>query len=160
MLRGSDIIGLPVLSWPHLKRMGKVREVRLDFDGLRVCGLELDSGGWLQPARILDFDAVRAVTETHVLAVEAYLTESEESHCCQGLHGRPVLATTGEELGRMDDFHFVPEDGRVALLQVSRGLVDDLLYGKELVVLNGPVVAGEAAIMLQDPGDLPGGALP
>ena len=119
----------------------------------------LDEGGWFHPRRVLDFEAVHKVGETHLLAAESYLSEEAQVRCGQDLHGLPVLRATGEEVGVMDDFFFDPVTGQVTALQLSRGFVDDLLNGKSVVAIVGPVKAGEAAIMLDGPGELSGGAL-
>jgi len=156
--RGSQLIGLTVLTGPDLRPIGEVREVLLSPDGRRICGLVLDPGGWLQPRRALDFRAVRFVGETSLIAEEVYLDGQQESRCGRDLLGLPVIRRSGEEVGVMDDFHFDPATGQVTALQVSHGLVDDLLSGKELVPLEGPVTAGEAAILLDGPAET-GGSL-
>jgi uncharacterized protein YrrD len=156
--RGSDLIGLPVLAGPQLRRLGRVQEVLLSPGGDRVCGLLLDGGGWLQPRRVLDYGAVTAVGPTHVLADESYLPDDVATRCCQDLHGLPVLGAGGDEVGLLDDVHFDPATGQVIALQLSHGFVDDLLSGKEMVALQGPVFTGEAAILLDGPGELGGGA--
>lgn len=158
MPNGRDLIGLPVVVGPKLKRAGQVLEVLVRNDGSGICGLVLSEGGWLLPRRVLDWQAVRAVGPTHVLADERYLSDETAAICCRDLMGKPVLTGDGEDLGAMDDFQFQP-DGRITALQLSRGFVDDLLNGKSLVPLDGPVRAGEAAILLEEPGDLSGGAL-
>lgn len=156
--RGSDLVGLPVLAGPKLTRIGRVQEVLLSADGTAVCGLLLDEGGWLSPRRVLDYRAVTAVGSTHVLADEVYLAQETETRCCQDLHGLPVLGAGGDEVGLMDDLHFDSATGKVTALQLSHGFVDDLLSGKEIVAVEGPVVTGQAAILLDGPGDLAGGA--
>lgn len=153
------MIGLPVLAGPRLRRIGRVCEILLGSDATRICGLVLDEGGWLQARRVLDYRAVRAVGPTHLLAEERYLSEGEQTRCCQDLLGLPVLDRTADELGILDDFQFDPQDGRVTALQLSRGFVDDLLNGKAVVELTGGVTAGESAILLDGPGDHSGGAL-
>lgn len=158
MPRGSELIGLTVLSSSALRPIGQVREVLLSPDGRRICGLVLDGTGRRQPTRTLDFAAVRSVGETSLVADEVYLAEGTQSRCGRELQGLPVLRWTGEEVGVVDDFHFDPATGQLTALQVSRGFVDDLLSGKELVPLEGPVTAGEAAILLDGPGET-GGAL-
>jgi uncharacterized protein YrrD len=157
--RGSDLIGLPVLAVPQYGRIGRVQAVLLSPDGARLCGLALDGGGWLQHRRVLDFSAVRTVGPTHVLAEEVYLADAGGARCCQDLHGLPVLAAGGEEVGLLDDLYFDPATGQVTALQLSHGFVDDLLSGKEIVALSQPVFTGEAAIVLGGPGDLTGGAV-
>ncbi len=160
MLRVSDVIGLPVLVDQSYRRIGRVREVLIHRDGSGLCGLVLEDGGWLHERRVLDFRGVRHVTETHVIAAERYLDEESQTCCCRDLQGLPVLRADGEEIGMMDDLHFDPATGQITALQLSRGLVDDLLAGKSVVPLQGPVVAGEAAIVLGDPDDLAGGVMP
>ena len=156
--RGSELIGLPVLTGPRLKRIGRVHEVLLTADGSRICGLLLDPAGLLHPRRVLDFQAVKAVGDTHLLAEEAFLPADSRSRCGKELEGLPVLRGTGEELGVLDDFHFDPGTGQVTALQISHGLVDDLLSGKQVLPLTGPVKAGEAAILLDGPYESSGGA--
>lgn len=157
MPRSSDLIGLPVLVMPRMQRIGRVQEVLVSRDGARLCGLVLETGGFLHPRRVLDFKAIKTVGSTHLLAEEIYL--DDESQVCSGeaLHGKPVLDKAGEELGAMDDIHFDPSTGRIVALQLSRGFVDDLLGGKGIVAINGPVTTGEAAIILEAPGDAEGG---
>lgn len=167
MPRGRDLIGLPVLAGRHMRRIGRVQEVLLSGDGTRICGLVLDGGGWLHQRRVLDFAAVRSVGQTHLLVeAESYLVgeplalhSPDRTHPCEELRGMPVLRENGEEVGTLDDIHFEPQSGRVTALQLSRGLVDDLLSGKEILPVNGAMTTGEAAILLGDPGDLSGGAL-
>lgn len=158
MPRGSDLVGLAVLAGPKLKRIGTVQEVLLSSDASRICGLLLDGGGWLGTRRVLDYQAVKAVGLTHVLADEVWLPDEAESRCCKDLHGLPVLRGNGEEVGAMDDFLYDPQTGQVTALQLSHGFVDDLLCGKGIVALNQPAFAGEAAILLDGPGDDSGGA--
>lgn len=159
MPRGSELIGLTVLSEQNLTPIGQVREVLLSADGSRICGLVLEGGRRRQPRRTLDYAAVRSVGETSLIAAEVYLTQGTQTRCGRDLQGLPILRRTGEEVGVVDDFHFDPATGRLTALQVSRGFVDDLLSGKELVPLDGPVTAGQAAILLDGPGET-GGALP
>lgn len=157
MPRSSDLIGLPVLAGPRMKRIGRVLQVLVQRNGTRLCGLVLDTGGLFQPRRVLDFQAVRAVGPTHLLADEVYLDDETGTCCGEALHGMPVLDNAGEELGTMDDLHFEPNTGRIVALQLSRGFVDDLLGGKGIVAVSGPMMTGEAAIMLDAPGDAEGG---
>ena len=157
--RGSDLVGLPVLAGPELRRIGRVQEVMLSGDGSRVCGLQLDGGGWLKAPRVLDYQAVKMVGPTHLIAEETYLADDVETRCCHVLHGLPVLGKGGEEIGLADDVHFDAATGRLTALQLSHGFVDDLLSGKEILPLAGPFYQGEAAILLDEPGETFGGAL-
>lgn len=148
-----------MLAGPKLSQIGRVQEVLISDDGTRICGLVLDGGGWLHGRRVLDYRAIVAVGESHLLARgRQYLSDDAPVRCCQELQGLPVLRSTGEEMGALDDVQFDPATGRVTALQLSRGFVDDLLRGKESIAVTGPVLAGEAAILLDGPGELYGGA--
>lgn len=157
MPRGHELIGLPVLALPGLRRLGRVAEVLIETAERRICGLVLEEGGFLQPRRVLDYDGVTSVESNHILAHERYLDESAGGCAGRTLLGKPVLDTAGRELGVLDDFQF-DGDGRLVALQLSRGFVDDLWNGKALVGVPGTVTAGEAAIMLDGAGDSLGGA--
>jgi len=157
--RARELIGLPVLTRVGLKRLGRVQEVLVSRDGGHLCGLVLEEGGWVRPRRVLDYQAVRAIGPTQILADEQYLAEEAQTKCCRDLFGLPVLTHSGEELGRMDDLHFDPSGGQITAVQLSRGFVDDLLRGKSLTPVHGALQPGEAAILLDGPAGQAGGVL-
>ncbi len=157
MARVRDLIGLSVLVGPDMRPVGRVQEVLISRDGRRICGLVLGAGGLLRRRRILDYQAVKAVGATYVLAEERYLEDEPDSRCGSALTGLPVLDGSGEELGTLDDLHFEPNTGEIHALQLSRGFVDDLLSGKAIVSLSGQALAGEGAILLDAAAESEGG---
>lgn len=157
MSRARDLIGLSVLVGPDMRPAGRVQEVLVSQDGLRICGLVLETGGLLSRRRVLDYRAVRAVGTTFVLADERYLEDEADARCGSDLAGLPVLDGSGEELGMLDDLHFEPATGEIRALQLSRGFVDDLLSGKAILPLTGPAVPGEGAIVLDAAPEREGG---
>lgn len=162
MVKASDLVGLPLLVGPDLRRIGRVQDVLVTRDGRRICGLTVDSGGWFRPLRVFDYRAVRAVGPTCLLAGrEAYLDPDHDHHCGKQLVGKPILSSTGDELGMMDDFHFHPSTGEVSALQISQGFVDDLLDGKQVLQAPGALFLGKEAILMapDDWVDPSGGAL-
>lgn len=140
-----------------MEPIGRVKEVLVSRSGERVCGLVLAQGGLFSQRRVLDFSAVKAIGSTYIWAEEQYLDDESDTRCGGTLYDLPVLDGSGEELGRMDDLHFDPRTGRIVALQLSHGLVDDLLGGKGIMAVSGPVIAGDAAIFLDAPEDLAGG---
>lgn len=157
MPKASDLIGLPVLAGEQMRRIGRVKEILVSRNGLRLCGAVLETGGLFSKRRVLDFGAIRAIGSTYVLADERYLEDEENTCCGEALHGLPVLDGTGEELGMLDDLHFEPSTGQVHAFQLSRGFVDDLFGGKQIVPVSGPAIAGEGAILLGGAGESEGG---
>ena len=159
MSKARELIGLPVLAGVALRRIGRVKEVLVSRDGDRLCGLVLEAGGLVRPRKVLDYQAVTAIGPTHILAEEQYLAEEGQTKCCRELLGLPVLTHTGEELGMMDDLYFDPMGGHIIALQLSRGFVDDLLRGKAVTPVDGTLRPGEAAILLDGPGEQAGGVV-
>jgi uncharacterized protein YrrD len=151
MPRGSDLIGLPVHLGPTIKRIGSIQDAVLTGDLTTVAGLLLSRGGLFRRRRILAYRAVRALRPTHLLAEEIYLDELEGLRTAHDLRGRPVLAADGSEVGLLDDIHFDPASGRVLALQLSHGLVDDLLTGKGIIAMSGPMAVWEEAICFPRP---------
>lgn len=162
MFRASDLIGLPLLVGPDLRRVGRVQDVLVTRNGRRICGVTINAGGWFRPDRIFDYQAIRAVGPTCLLADrETYLDAGGDHHCGKQLLGKPILSSTGDEVGMMDDIHFHPSTGEVLALQISQGFVDDLLDGKQVLQQPGALLLGQEAILMApgDWGDSPGGAL-
>lgn len=140
-----------------MNRLGWVQELMMTSDATHVAGLLLDGGGLLHPARILDYQGVLAVSETHLIAKEVYLPEAAKLRRRRELQGIPVLFASGAEAGILDDFIFDPLTGQVKELVLTRGLVDDLFQGKALLQLEAPLMAGESAMVLQDGTEESGG---
>ncbi|MBM7868101.1 hypothetical protein GTO89_15160 [Heliobacterium gestii] len=173
MLKGRDVIHLPVVHPATGKTLGRVTDLMVDTQEGRVTGLLLEAEGekanrrldWAQAT--YDQDVIRTDAEPapHDPAHPALASSEspnpapgleEPAHLEQAPHdtdvhpaspgeaspaaadflslsrceGHPVRTQAGRPLGQVGDLLFDPAQGQLTALEVSDGLMQDLLTGR------------------------------
>lgn len=168
VMKGRKLTGLPVVcvrdqSSEETQEIGKVREILFDPGSFRIQALLLDEGGWLSGPRVVCWEAVEEVRKTGVtVPSSAAVTtlkhepgeqrETPERRCLQkgGLKGRRLLSADGLEIGVIEDILFEVAHGTVVGVEVSKGLIQDLLDGRSEVFFRGePKVTDESVCLDQ-----------
>lgn len=116
------LIGMPVVV--NNRRIGRVVQAELSEDLRQLDGLWIDAG--LRGTRFLPSDSLEMLGQVAVMADDAGRRRRCKSvplfRRAVGTDGRRLGAVTGAEI---DELSF-----RVEALELSRGLWDDLLYGR------------------------------
>lgn len=141
MPRGHDLIGLPVHQPPQMRRLGTLQDALLAPDLARIVGFSLTGASfqWRRRPQVLAWEAVQALRPTHLVAEAQFLESDDGLIPALVLQGRPVLGPDQSEAGFLDDIHFDPLSGRIMALQLSNGLVDDLIQGKRVMAVDRPL---------------------
>ncbi|MBE3572017.1 MAG: PRC-barrel domain-containing protein [Moorella humiferrea] len=140
MPKGRELVGLPVLNQERGEEVGRVQDLLYDEKSAQVKALVLAEGGWLQQPRVITFDKLQSRgPKTFTVAG----TDSIDSELPAGLRrwqeikGLRLLNRDGQELGLVEDLVVDLPSGQVKALEVSTGLVNDLLEGRREVPLTG-----------------------
>lgn len=163
MLKGSDIIGLPVVTFDSGEKIEKVTDVVFDHSAGQVIAFLVDEGGWFSSARVVPFEALQtvgpdavivparsAVVEAGRLPAVAQILERDNV-----LKGTKIMTTDGRDLGSMRDLYFDQETGRVEGFEVSGGLFADAYEGRSFVPAPQTITIGEdVAFVPPDTADL------
>lgn len=162
MRKSQDVLGLPVISIGSGKEMGVVRDLLFD-NRQHLFGLLLESKGWTKrrryiPAeRIVSFglDAVTVDSEEAVRSLAA--DHDEVVGVCSGrrrLKGLPVMTTTGDELGRLENVYFMEEVGTLVGYELTEGFLSDMREGRKTLHSDENLTWGDDALII------PGNATP
>lgn len=151
MLKGSDVIGLPVVTFDSGEKIEKVGDVIFDHSANQVLAFLVDEGGWFSSARVVPFDSVQTVGPDAVIVPgKSVIVEARQVpavarilECDNVLKGTKIMTTDGRDLGAMRDLYFDQETGRVEGFEVSGGLFADAYEGRSFVPAPHTLTIGE-----------------
>lgn len=158
MLRGREIIGMPVISIPQAEPITKVRDVIFDAPAGVLAALLVDEGGWVSGATILPFDAVSSIGRDAVMVedVDRLIASAERPEldklltAGQTLIGNTMYTVSGDKIGVIDDIVVDEESGQIVGYDVSGGLFKDFYRGKFMVEVPEIVSVGPEVVIVPD----------
>ena len=123
-MRFSDATGRQVVSTTTAETLGKVDEFIVDPSSHAVVAVRLKKAA--EGDTLLWSDITAFGTDAVTVAGPERLTEPTEpvsalSGKDHRLLGKRVLATTGDEIGKLDDVEFDPETGVITALVLAGG---------------------------------------
>jgi uncharacterized protein YrrD len=129
MIRGRDIMRLPVITRDNGRKIGRVEDFILDRNGTRVLGILVDEKGVFSSARVvawpgilvLGLDVVIIDSETSVVKASEVTEIAEVLERDFVLVGNRVETTAGRELGTIENFYFNPKTGAVEGFELTGG---------------------------------------
>lgn len=129
-MRLIELLEKPVVHVTSGRILGRVVKAHLDEGALRLCGITLQDEGWGKRQRYLAFEELVLIGQVSVLALPRAHPRPARGIA---LTGSRVLSMNGQLLGWVQDFAFDPRYGAVQALKVSRGVLDDLIRGRQWV---------------------------
>lgn len=156
MRRAQDIIGLPVIEIETGKQVGTAKDMVIDRNW-NIQGVLLDSKIWFGSPRYIEWenivsfgsDAVTVKDEQSVRSLE----DDAELLCLMNgeftLKGLPVITTSGEELGVVEDVYFGEQlDKKIIGYELSGGFISDLKEGRKVLPSPESATIGEDAVIV------------
>ncbi|NLY44070.1 MAG: hypothetical protein GX066_08915 [Clostridiaceae bacterium] len=141
MQKCSDVIGLPVISLSTGEKIGFVKDILLDSDTKKIKAFVIYSRNiFSKPRAVLSENIVR-VGKGAVLVRDREKTVSVRELMSlpnirsykEGLVNQPVYTDSGVDLGVVQDAIFNFEIGQLDEIEVSDGIVQDLMEGRKII---------------------------
>lgn len=141
MIRGRDILRLPVITRDSGAKIGQVEDLFVDRQGGRVLGLLVSEKSLLSSARVVAWPSVLVagrdaiIIEGEKSVVKAARVPEIKEVIERGfvLQGSRVETTEGRELGRIENFFFNPETGEVEGYELTGGLNEQQPSGRSFM---------------------------
>jgi uncharacterized protein YrrD len=151
MLKGSDTIGLPVVTFDTGEQIEKITDVVFNHESGQVVGFLVDEGGWFSAARVVPFDSVQTVgPDALVVPSKSAVVDAsgtpEVARILKRdnvLKGTTIMTTDGRDLGSMRDLYYDEATGRIEGFEVSGGLFADAYEGRSFVPAPQTINIGE-----------------
>lgn len=151
MMRLGSLLGLPAITFPAGRRLGRVRDVCIAGPAARVTGILVQPQTWGRPRTVVNWNCVHRAGHDAILLTEPLVPAA--GTLLSAMLGWSVFNPDGTELGLLADLWLDPETGALSGLQLTRGLVDDLLAGQPVLPLIAPLHVGEGAVIWDGGGD-------
>ncbi len=154
MRRGREIVGLPVIKLSTGRELGLVTDLSWNHDQRKIKAISLDTGGVvsrLEPIPVGDIvfmgqDAVTVADETTTRGK----ADSDGDKSIGTAVGLLVVTDTGRNLGTFHDLVFDDNGELLVGYEVSGGLVEDFISGREVLPPDAVLVWGGEAVVVRD----------
>ncbi|PYG87321.1 uncharacterized protein YrrD [Ruminiclostridium sufflavum DSM 19573] len=153
----SNVLGLPVISAKDGVKIGTLKDVAFCRDNMGVAGfiLEKDSHNLkgnvvlLEDVLSLGNDALIVDDADRLLKYRKFRKFPEMKERMQ-LQGFKIYTHSGNDIGIVQDILFDYRTGKVEGVQVSDGLVQDLMMGRNILPFIGRIEIGSDNILVEN----------
>lgn len=156
MIKGRDVIGLPVVNLKNGKEVGAVQDIVFIPESNYLQGLIIKGGAARGERVVLIEDVVNIGEDAIMIPDDTVLRKTGQEEGEERLvnnkgkiMGKKVLTAEGKELGKINDILLDPAGKRFEGYEVSEGLIDDLLKGRGILKNNYRWKIGEDAIIIE-----------
>lgn len=141
MLKGSDIIGKPIITYDTGKQIEKVTDVIFDHNSNYILAFLVSDSGWFNTAKVIPIEDVHAIGTDAVIvkwkfAVVAAKKIREVKKILDRNHvlkDTRVMTTDGRFLGKMIDLYFDERNGQIEGYEVEGGMFAHPETGRSFV---------------------------
>lgn len=153
----SDVLGLPVISALDGMKIGTLKDVAFRRDNKGVVAFIIEKGSHaikgnvilLRDVRSLGNDALIIGNTDCLLNYKTFKKTCEMQGKTQ-LRGFKIYTNEGNDIGIVQDIFFDYKTGKVEGVQVSDGLVQDILMGRNILPFFGKVEIGNNNILVDN----------
>lgn len=133
MLKGSDLIGLPVVTPDGEQTHQMTQDIVVSMDKLRLLGLLTDKGGWMSRAQVIPWsEVVSASVDAIVVRSPQSIVDARDipelQRILEGntrLRGTRMCTTDGVDLGVITDLFFNRRTGATEGYEVCGRLIEE-----------------------------------
>lgn len=143
MLKGREILSLPVVTEEDKKPVGEVKEIVYDPFRNEVLGYLVDIGGWLREGKgFLHVNLLKREDDCLVIKDESVIKKiSQLDNICEAIEkdirGRRVEFEDGKFIGVIQDLLVEDKTGKITGYEISDGFIQDLLDGRSTISNEG-----------------------
>jgi uncharacterized protein YrrD len=151
--RGSELIGLPILTFDSGRKLAHVDDLLVDPERNQVLALLIDGGAFFQSARVIPFGHIQAIGQNAVIVPKSgviyevkRLAELQRVLDGRTIKGMRVYSERGDRLGIVGDMIIDDHSGEVLYYEVSGGALGDAMKGKRTIVPDEILNMGELVL--------------
>ncbi|OCL26827.1 hypothetical protein U472_04850 [Orenia metallireducens] len=152
MKRGQDLIGLAVMDLEIGEEIGEVTDVFFDHQSQSILGLKIKKKKG-RGEDFIPYEKLYSLGEDMIVIEDktciGKCQEEYQSLIDEGeVIGHKVISDQGEELGMVEDI-LLDDKGKLIAYELSEGLIQDILKGRETLTIDNTVSYGKDAIIIE-----------
>jgi len=151
----SEVVGMPVICSDNGKKAGNIKDIIFCPEGRKIKAFILEQKGYeLIKKVILMKDVVSFgkdavfIRDSSCIRTMKNLEKSGELEGKGEIRGLRIISREGNDLGIVKDILFDCKTGVVEGVEVSDGLIQDIMEGRKVIPLFGKVEFGEENILV------------
>ncbi len=157
-IKGTNVIGLKIISLQDGKEIGKVEDLIYDPDEKKIAAVIVKKSGLFSDPKLILINNVKSIGDDALIIENDNLiinsSEAGEKISSIAKHDtyitrNRVVTDTGVELGTISDLLFDPTTGYVEKFEVSQGGFKDLKSGKKYVNISQIETIGKDVIIVK-----------
>ncbi|MGB3204871.1 MAG: PRC-barrel domain-containing protein [Crinalium sp.] len=141
MLKGSDIIGKPIITYDTGKQIEKVTDLIFDHNTNYILAFLVSDSGWFNAAKVIPIEEVHAIGTDAVIVKWKFAVVAAKKirevkkilNCNHVLKDTRVMTTDGRFLGTMIDLYFDERNGQIEGYEVDGGMFAHPETGRSFV---------------------------
>ncbi|EYE89661.1 photosystem reaction center subunit H [Fervidicella metallireducens AeB] len=153
MKKYLDLRGINVVDEKgNLK--GNVDDCIFDIKRRKIYSLVVSTRSFFSPWFLVSFCNISAINDSVIIRENPFkinkkLVKKNKQFMIQYYIGKEIIDTEGNTLGILSDLIFDEKSGYVKAIICSRGVVDDLIEGRRIIILNDLTVFGREKIIVE-----------
>ncbi|MDF2985195.1 MAG: hypothetical protein K0R50_705 [Eubacterium sp.] len=153
----NEVLGLPVISAKDGMKIGTLKDVVFGKDSKGILAFVMDKGSYAVKGNIillenvlsLGNDALIADDPNNLLEYRSF-KKIYDIRDRKHLRGLKIFTHSGEDLGVVQDVLFDYRTGKVEGVQVSDGIVQDIIMGRNILPFFGKIEIGSSNILVEN----------
>lgn len=138
MRKSKHLINLPVISLQEGQRIGRVKGLVVDPSRKSVAALILEEKGLFKEQKFIPFSNVHSVGENAVTIERGAIIQKGTTlpeivkfyKDKIDVIGSRIVMESGTIIGQVNEYYIEIQDGKIAGLEISTGIINDLMEGK------------------------------
>lgn len=149
----ADVIGLPVICKNKNRIYGKINDVVFEKQHIKIEGFVILKDNYASSKRFLKFSDICDCGEEAIVVdsedkIQALPSKCRRKKDLDELFKKRVFTGRGQEIGFVKDMIFNSETGKIECIQVSEGLVSDIVIGTTIIPLLSKTEFSEEIIVI------------
>ena len=153
----SKVVGLPVISARDGLKIGTLKDIIFNKDNKGILAFLMEKGIYAVKGNVILLNSILSlgndalIVDNPVNLIEyRRFKKLYHIHDRTNLRGLKIFTQTGEDLGIVQDVLFDYKTGKIEGVQVSDGLVQDIIMGRNILPFFGKIEIGTGNILVQN----------
>lgn len=157
MIKASEIIGIPVMDKSNRKRLCNVKDIVYSKEMNKIIALLISKKSLITNAKFILFKDINVITERSIIIDNVKTIKSSSSNYDSNnyfyndyLMSMEVFTECNENIGYIKDIIINNKNGEIAAFQLTDGLFEDLINGRNVVPFNENVRFSESSLIISE----------
>lgn len=149
VIKQSECLGLPIISASDGGIVGRVKDFLVSDKDKSIYGVTLE-GNLFNSARIILLEDVLRIGKDAMIVYSKDVVRNSNSSPHYSMRDKEVYTRDGINLGIVKDIRINELNGEIECVEVSDGIIADIVNGRSVLPLIGRVLFSDSSIVVEN----------